>query len=244
MNMMGNANSEKGTRTSTPTDTGILNLLPLTTFICNRSFKKISRRISATRPLPLFTMNSLAVLVRRAALQPSTGRLTAKAMAAARQSVFSFSSQAHVEEVVPKEDYVNGHLITDHLEYMEDMLDVTLRMEQSMQDLQEIYDEKRQALADMSEMVEIDALFEKSASKKALLSSQIAELKAVLANARAYASDAPDGTSDAEIREGVREANRIINDAAKIEDADAIRKQRAFDRAVQADRARDTEHDW
>ncbi|KAG7365892.1 hypothetical protein IV203_028562 [Nitzschia inconspicua] len=189
-------------------------------------------------------MNSLIVLARHSLLRPSIGRLVAQGITVARPSVLFMSSHTHVDEVVPKEDYVNGHLITEHLEYMEDMLDVTLRMEQSMQELQDIYDEKRQALANMSEMVEIDALFEKSASKKALLSSQIEELKAVLSNARAYASDAPDGTSDAELREGVREVDRIINAAAKIEDADKVRMQRAYDRAVKVDRARDTEHDW
>jgi hypothetical protein len=117
-------------------------------------------------------------------------------------------------------------------------------MEQSMQELKETYDEKRQALADMSEAVELDALFEKSASQKALLSSQLAELKTVLQNARAFASDAPDGTSDAELQDASREVNRIINEAAKIEDVDTLRKQHAMDRAVKADRARDTEHDW
>jgi hypothetical protein len=179
------------------------------------------------------TMNSLAVLARRAALKPFVGRWMAQAMTTTtvRPSTCFFSSQSHVEEHVPKEDYVNGHLLTDHLEYMEDMIDVTLRMEQSMQELQEIYDEKREALANLSEMVEIDALFEKSASKKALLSSQIAELKTVLSNARAFALDAPDGTTDGELQEGVQEVNRIINDAAKLEDADVMRKQRAFDRS-------------
>mmetsp|Transcript_8734 Transcript_8734/g.15250 ORF Transcript_8734/g.15250 Transcript_8734/m.15250 type:complete len:187 (+) Transcript_8734:72-632(+) len=186
-------------------------------------------------------MNSLSLLARRAVSvsRPASCRLVAQALTTTRPRFLS-----SVKEEVPKEDYIDGHLITDHLEYMEDMLDVTLRMEQSMKELQETYDEKKQALADMSEMVEVDALFEKSAHQKALLSAQIAELKTVLANARAYASDAPDGTPDAELREGVQEVNRIIDEASKFEDADAIRKQRAFDRAVKTERARDSEHDW
>ena len=113
-----------------------------------------------------------------------------------------------------------------------------------MQDLQEIYDEKRQRMADYAEAVEMDALFEKSASQKALLSSQITELKTVLQNARAFASDGPDGTSDAELREASREVNRIINEAVKLEDVDAVRKQHAMDRAVKKEQARDPEHDW
>jgi hypothetical protein len=160
-------------------------------------------------------MNYLAILGRRTVI----GRWVGQAMTMTtvrRPLACFFSSPSHIEEHVPNKDYVNGHLLTDHLEYLEDMMDVTLRMEQSMQELHDIYDdEKRKALANLSEMVEVDALFDKSAIQKALLSSQIVELKTVLANARAYASDAPDGTVDGELQEGVQEVNRIINDAAK-----------------------------
>jgi hypothetical protein len=155
-------------------------------------------------------------------------------------SMMPFSSESRV----PPEDYIDGHLLTDHLEYLDDMLDVTLKMEESMAELQDIYSEKRDALGELLETVELDALFEKSASQKALMSSQIAELKAVLNNARAYASDAPDGTSDAELRMNARITQEIIDDAAKIEDTDKIRSKHAFDRKVQQERARDTEHDW
>eukprot|EP00529_Nitzschia_sp_RCC80_P035806 CAMPEP_0113480462 /NCGR_PEP_ID=MMETSP0014_2-20120614/21890_1 /TAXON_ID=2857 /ORGANISM="Nitzschia sp." /LENGTH=172 /DNA_ID=CAMNT_0000373897 /DNA_START=228 /DNA_END=743 /DNA_ORIENTATION=+ /assembly_acc=CAM_ASM_000159 len=147
-------------------------------------------------------------------------------------------------ERVPPEDYVDGHLLTDHLEYLDDMLDVTLKMEESMAELQDLYNEKQAALAELSDAVELDALFEKSASKKALMSSQIAELKAVLSNARAYASDAPDGTSDAEVRTNAKVVQEIIDDAAQIEDVDEVRMKHAMDRAVKKERARDTEHDW
>jgi hypothetical protein len=203
---------------------------------------------------------SLALFARRAvavAHTPSTSRLVGQALSTAVTALPAttttetstaaprrFLSSSTVKEHVPPEDYRDGHLLTDHLEYMEDMLDVTLRMEQSMKELQDVYDAKRQALADMSELVELEALFEKSANQKALLSSQIQELKAVLKNAYGFASDAPDGTPDAEIREGVEEVNRIIDDASKLEDADGILKQRAMDRAVRTDRARDPEHDW
>jgi hypothetical protein len=197
-------------------------------------------------------MNSLSILARRAALLAGKSAAVPGRMAPAMTTMTTtkfhgFSSAAgekKVEEKVPDTDYIDGHLLNEHLEFMDDMLDMTLRMEESLAALQGTYDAKRQALADMAEMVEIDALFEKAASQKALLSSQIAELKTILANRRAYATDAPDGTSDAELREGLKEVKKIIDDAAKLEDADAIRKQRAFDRAVKTDRARDPQHDW
>ena len=209
-------------------------------------------------------MNSIALFARRSLLTNS-GVLARRACAAvtSRSSLLpavtvtsnstvvqqprsnnylSFSTQQ--TERVPPEDYVDGHLLTDHLEFLDDMLDKTLMMEESMAELQDIYNEKRAALADLSEAVELDVLFEKSASKKALMSSQIAELKAVLNNARAYASDAPDGTSDAELRTNAKVVQEIIDDAAQIEDVDEVRMKHAMDRAVKKEQARDTEHDW
>jgi hypothetical protein len=186
----------------------------------------------------------ISVLARRARAatsRPSVPRAIFQAFAT--QSPRGFATQRIVEDV-PPEDYYNGHLIADHLEYLEDMMEVTLKMEESMMELQDIYDEKRLALEDMAETVTLDALFEKSAAQKSLLFGQIAELKTVLSNAKAFASDGPDGTSDAEVREGINEVNRIIDSAAKNEDGDSVRVRHAFERATKNARARDPEHDW
>mmetsp|Transcript_54612 Transcript_54612/g.132639 ORF Transcript_54612/g.132639 Transcript_54612/m.132639 type:complete len:200 (-) Transcript_54612:568-1167(-) len=199
-------------------------------------------------------MNSIALFARRSLLTNSARRAVSSrfllpavslgntnfsARPIMKSNYLSFST-----ERVPPEDYVDGHLLTDHLEYLDDMLDLTLKMEESMAELQDLYNEKQAALAELSDAVELDALFEKSASKKALMSSQIVELKAVLSNARAYASDAPDGTSDAEVRTNAKVVQEIIDDAAQIEDVDEVRMKHAMDRAVKKERARDTEHDW
>jgi hypothetical protein len=159
------------------------------------------------------------------------------------QTPRGFAIQRIVEDV-PPEDYYNGHLIADHLEYLEDMMDVAIKMEDTMIELQEIYDEKRLALEDLAETVTLDALFEKSSAKKGILFGQIAELKAVLTNAKAFASDGPDGTSDAEVSDGIHEVNRIIDSATKNEDGDSIRIRHAYTRASNNARARDPEHDW
>jgi hypothetical protein len=194
------------------------------------------------------TMSSVVVRASRAAAaaasRPSSAAsLTAWVQAFRIHGPRGFSTEKIVEKV-PKEDYVNGHLLVDHLEYLEDMMDVTLRMEQSMMELHDVYDEKKLALEELSEEVSLDALFEKSAAQKALLSEQIEELKTVLLNAKAFATDGPDGTADGEVREGLREVNRIIDSAAANEDADSIRIQHAYERATNKARARDPEHDW
>jgi hypothetical protein len=191
--------------------------------------------------LALFARRSSTVIARRAFSTTVVARpsLFVRSMSHHHQQRHQFST-----ERVPPEDYVDGHLLTDHLEYLEDCLEVTLKMEQSMSDLMDTYDEKRSALENLAETVELDALFERSASQKALMSAQIAELKTVLANARAFAIEGPDGVSDAEIRSNAQEAQRIIDDAARVEDVDQVRTKHAFDRAVQKERARDTEHDW
>lgn len=189
-------------------------------------------------------MNPIVVFARRSLAAASRPSVSRAALQSCGTLAWRGLSTQRIVENVPNEDYVNGHLLTDHLEYMEDMLEVTLKMEQSMMELQDIYDEKKIALEELVETVTLDALFEKSATQRELISGQIAELKTVLANAKAFAADAPDGTTDAEVRDGIREANRIIDSAATNEDADSVRIKHAFERATKTARARDAEHDW
>jgi hypothetical protein len=152
-------------------------------------------------------------------------------------------------EKVPEEDYYDGHLLTDHLEYLDDMLDKTLKIETSMEELKQTYAQKREAYnkhQGSGSNEEIDGLFEKSASQKQHLSHQIASLKALLMQAQGtyFAVDAPDGTSDAQLRDGLKEVNQIIDYAAEHEDINKMNKRHEFEDAVKKERARDPEHDW
>ena len=61
-------------------------------------------------------MNALTILARRTIAKPATCRMMAQATSA------RFANFSTVKEEVPDKDYVNGHLLTDHLEYMEDMV--------------------------------------------------------------------------------------------------------------------------
>jgi hypothetical protein len=150
-------------------------------------------------------------------------------------------------EKVPEEDYYDGHLMTEHLEYLDDMLDKTIEIEKSLDDLKETYSQKRSeyenaGLLESSE--ELEQLLDQAAAQKANISIQLTNLKTIMLNAHATAIDAPDGTSDAELRDGYQEVNKIIEHAAKYEDKDMVNKKHAIEEKIQKERARDPEHDW
>jgi hypothetical protein len=196
-------------------------------------------------------MNQLAVLLtKRVTFVVSKRALSSLS----RTSVLALGSQSGrttqrflTPEKVPEEDYYDGHLLTEHLEYLDDMLDKTLKIETSMEELKQTYAQKRKAYEtqDSGSNEEIYGLFEKSASQKKQLSHQIADLKAVLMQAQGtFAVDAPDGTSDAQLRDGLKEVNQIIDYAAEHEDVNKINKLHGLQDAVKKERARDPEHDW
>lgn len=120
-------------------------------------------------------------------------------------------------EKVPPEDYYNGHLMADRLEYLDDMIDKTLEIENNMESLKETYAQKRQAYRDSASLEEMEKLFLKAEEQKLMISAQIASLKKTLMGAKsaAFAVDAPDGTSDEMEELFLKEANDIINDSAR-----------------------------
>jgi hypothetical protein len=196
-------------------------------------------------------MNQLAVLTKRVSLVVSKRALSSSL---SRTSVLALGSQSGrttqrflSTEKVPEEDYYDGHLLTDHLEYLDDMLDKTLKIETFMEELKQTYAQKREAFEQQGpgSNEEIEGLFEKSASQKEQISHQIASLKALLKQVQGtFAVDAPDGTSDAQLREGLKEVDQIIDYAAEHEDTKKINKRHELENAVKKERARDPEHDW
>jgi hypothetical protein len=178
---------------------------------------------------------------------------------------------------LPPEEYINGHLKTDHLEYLgslledrehrkkshlgqsvfssfdcfgfylDDMIEKTLEIEESMAGLKETYGKKKDSYTTIgwTSSADIDRLFETAATQKEELSEQIAELKKIMQKAKStFAVDAPDGSADAGTKEDMEEVNHIIKDAAEHEDKDKIELQHKMNHAVRKDRARDPEHDW
>eukprot|EP00980_Cylindrotheca_fusiformis_P027524 scaffold20849_cov57-Cylindrotheca_fusiformis.AAC.2 len=120
------------------------------------------------------------------------------------------------KEVVPEEDYYNGHLLVDHLEYLEDMLEKTITIDNSMKQLKEIYKKKQHTLKiNGSNTTELDELFHHAAHQKSVISSHVEDLKQLLMNAQThYAVDGPDGTADGQIEEDMVEIDRLIDSSA------------------------------
>jgi hypothetical protein len=171
------------------------------------------------------------------------------------QAVSGRYTRTFSREMIPEEDYYDGHLLADHLEYLDDMLDKTLKLENSMTGLKETHDKKYEALKrNGSDTAELDALFHHAASQKSHISGQVTDLKKVLMEVtdlkkvlmeaqNNYAVDGPDGTADGQIEDDLVEIDKIIDYAVELEDVDVINKHEMED-AVKKDKARDHEHEW
>jgi len=175
-------------------------------------------------------MNSLLLtrMMRTAVLRTATS--TAPAAFAARYAMRipqAFSTKAK-QSGVPEEDYYDGHLLADQLEYLDDMIEKTAKMEEQMKELQEQHAMAvTQAGVKWMDAAEIDELFKSSTQKKQELAAQMAELKELMASARkTFAVDAPDGESDWHLKDEMAEINHIIDDAAVLEDKIAVLKLR------------------
>ena len=182
---------------------------------------------------------SLMLLARRSLLVAKTSPRST--------TFFKCMSSSSEKLPLPPEEYVNGHLKTDQLEFLDDMIAKTVEIEETMEALKDTYGKKKHAYTNVGwmESSEIDRLFETAATQKEDLSQKIASLKAMMKQAKGtFAVDAPDGLPDARIKEEMAEINNIIQDAAEHEDKDKIEYQHKMDDAVRKDRARDPEHDW
>eukprot|EP00980_Cylindrotheca_fusiformis_P000630 scaffold158_cov105-Cylindrotheca_fusiformis.AAC.3 len=137
----------------------------------------------------------------------------------ARECAGGILSRKYISnEVVPEEDYYNGHLLVDHLEYLEDMLERTVTIDKSMKQLKEIYKQKQHTLKiNGSDTAELDELFHHAAHQKSVISSQVEDLKQLLMNAQTnYAVDGPDGTADGQIEDDLVEIDRLIDPASSV----------------------------
>ena len=159
------------------------------------------------------------------------------------------SNMKQEKQGVPKEDYYDGHLLVDHLEYIDDWLDHTVKIENTVKGLKETYAKKYDAYktASPGATAELDALFHKAAAEKEELMQQLGDLKNMMLKAQNntyYAVDAPDGMADAELADDQTQVDQIIDFASEHEDTEAIERRHFFDEQVKKDRARDAEHDW
>lgn len=124
------------------------------------------------------------------------------------------ASRYYSAERVPPEDYQDDHLITDHLEYLDDMIGKTMEIEDHMENLRQTYAEKRTALQNEASPEEMESFFLKADAQKDAISAQLKELRRSLMLRKSFAVDAPDGTSDELEELFVEEAQSIINDSS------------------------------
>jgi hypothetical protein len=189
-------------------------------------------------------MSLLPAVARRAALvavhqaQPFC-RMSLKALAAQSNrlvstQVLGFSVPRRVvdDDDDVDDDVDEGNRLAQQLE---DMLDTTLAMENSMQDLKDTYAQKRSTFR-KNQPDKLNVLFDQAAAQKDQISKQIASLRAKMVEARGsnFAVDAPDGTSDAQAKANIDAVNDIINFAATHEDYDKVvnqHQQARFERA-------------
>lgn len=192
-------------------------------------------------------MKSIAMrAVRRTLLLRSTSATASRVAAADARAFFGASTwtaagedeqpalrkfkSAHVDADIPDADYYKGHLMADHLEYLDDVLEKTVELEESMQDLHDTHEKKKAVYTTIgwTDSAEMEELFQNEEAKKAALQRQIDELKEIVASAkRSFAVDAPDGMPDGYQQEELKEINHIIEEAALREDGDAIMRERA-----------------
>lgn len=142
-------------------------------------------------------------------------------------------TNAHVNAGIPEADYYKGHLMTDHLEYLDDVLEKTLKLEGSIQDLHETHEKKKALYASIgwTDSAERDELFQEDAAKQSAIQRDIEELKDFVKIAkRTFAVDAPDGTPDGYQQEEMHDITKgwtdsgerdvLYQDAAAKESAD------------------------
>jgi hypothetical protein len=180
----------------------------------------------------------LPVVARRAALvavkqaQPFC-QMSVKALAAQSNRLVSTQVLGFSVLKVDDDDVDDGE--GNRLaQQLEDMLETTLALENSMQDLKDTYAQKRHAFT-KRQPGKMNVLFDQAAAQKEQMSKQIASLKAKMVEARTnFAVDAPDGTSDAQAKANHDAVNDIINYAANHEDYDKVieqHQQARFERA-------------
>jgi hypothetical protein len=140
----------------------------------------------------------------------------------------SYNNSSHITEKVPKEDYYDGHLLVDHLEYIDDMIGKVMELNESLTELKQTKEDAVLAARTTGvrwiDSADIDRLFEKTKTTKAELAAQHEQLIVMMADAKKYyAVDGPDGDSDGHVKEELEEVNHIIADTAAM-DRDTARQ--------------------
>lgn len=141
-----------------------------------------------------------------------------------RLAVARFSSPS---ERAPPEDYINGHLLTEHLEFVEDMIQKVDELEQTTSRLKKAYTVKWMDPADL------EALFHVSKQTSQELAAQAERIRLLVEDGKHFfAVDAPDGETDGDMEDAQHEIDHMIQESAEIQ---RIRHEEGLDKIYAVD---------
>ena len=179
----------------------------------------------------MFTiMNRPLVHWSRQALRLAAKTKPVTSYAASSFCKFMSTQTERVVEKVPPEDYYDGHLIADHFEYLDDMMEKSLKLEEVVKDFQDAQSKAKQSYSAVGvrwmEADEIDRLLDSATKHNEDIKVKLAELRALREEAKkTFAVDSPDGESDVDLKAEMEQASHIVEDVAKTENTAAVERQ-------------------
>jgi hypothetical protein len=125
-----------------------------------------------------------------------------------------------VETIDPNSDeYYEGHLLTDQLEYIDVIMDKAVEIEESIDRLQTLYKQKKAVAMNVQWMTanDIEELFQESQQQKKRIKELVANVKELSSEVKGRifynGVDAPDGTSDDMVKKDMEAVDSIIYNA-------------------------------
>ena len=114
------------------------------------------------------------------------------------------------KEFVPDEDYYHGHLMADHLEYLEDMIDKSVQLQETVR----IVKDSHAAALDTNKKLkaqDVDRLISIARARNQEIAMQLERLQVVMDdNKKTFAVDAPDGEPDWHVIEELETVNELL----------------------------------
>lgn len=229
------------------------------------------KQISQSNPKETMSSSSLALFARRATRIVShrwvpmmAARNSRAATSRVAAAAFSTNSQKVNDTLAntPTADYYDGTHMSEQFRAIDEMIEKNLHfMEEDVaQQLKGVIDSAKKVYAVEAPDGDADWLLKSelrniqdmlNASPKTTpeqreeLQARMARMKSLMEEAeKVIAVDAPDGESDAQVRDELREVNHIIEHAASHEDKGFVEYEHKMEHAVRKERARDPEKDW
>lgn len=182
---------------------------------------------------PSLLVSSLHSILR--ASSSSGAVVTPRLLSLVNQLKTMSTNAKDVGERAPPENYHDGHLLADHLEYIENMVQKSVNLEQTAKNLTEQHKKARQSYSAVGvkwmDAKDIDDLLDNALKKNSQIKDNLAELKALREEARIFFGvEGPDGQTDLEKIMAMKEVNRIIDESSMLEDKKAVKSRPAINK--------------